>query len=281
MTSGGSARCAVALARERIAAKLPLGAIEHHDWGRATRTVQEKASEWADDAEWAERIGDHPAWETVVRLYNQKYHPGNEVAVAGDASDSERLHYDAETGRAYTMSTYNPESKWDYWRIGGRWKDYFVYREQVPGLIWGERSWDSPKPTHVRKRRCDGGPIAALDFEALRSAEARDAGKRYDRWEQITAARPPATAWEHFVELAKLGELTWDEARHRYNKQPVIVAATEEFGGWGDCPVAEFLPPREEYVAEARRGAVPRLRPGDARTGLGRARPDGVVRHVQ
>lgn len=232
------------------------GALGWSSHGPVKETPERQRAAFAEAAKWAERLGDNPTWETVVRCYNELYHPGNEVAVAGDTSDSERLHYDAETGRAYTVSTRNPESMWDYWRIGGRWKDYFVYREQVPGLIWGERSWDSPEATPARERRCDGGPISGLDFEALRSAAALDASGRYDRWEEITATRPPATAWEHFAGLADLGELTWDEARRRYNGQPAIAAAAKEFG-WGGCPVAEFLPPREEYVAEARRGAVP------------------------
>jgi hypothetical protein len=225
---------------------------------RPPATVEEKRAEYAEDARWAERLGERPTWGDVVRLYNEKYHPGNEVAPVGDTSDSERLHYEPESDRAYTWSTYNPESKWDYWRIGGRWAGHFVAKQMVADLVFSARGWDSPKPADDGLLRCDGGRLSLLDLDAMRDVAAREAHARYDKWEAISAETPSAKPWSHFGGLAELKEITLDEARRRYHSQPRVERAhrDEEFR-WGECVIDEFLPPRDEYVAEARRGAVP------------------------
>ncbi|HEX6681530.1 MAG TPA: hypothetical protein VF062_01960, partial [Candidatus Limnocylindrales bacterium] len=85
-----------------------------------------------------------------------------------------------------------------------------------------------------------------------------EANGRYDTWEKLAAEHPPAQAWSRFCDLAEVGEITWDQAREGYNRQPLVVAARKAFEEmFGPCPVDEFLPPREEYVASKRRGAVP------------------------
>jgi hypothetical protein len=102
-----------------------------------------------------------------------------------------------------------------------------------------------------------------LDFAAMRESHAEAAGKRYDRWESLLAEHGPAKPWSHFAGLAQVEEITWDEARRQYRKQPLIVAVTaledcdEWLVGWGDCAVEAFTPPRDEYVRLAAASAVP------------------------
>lgn len=209
------------------------------------------------DARWAERLGEHPTWETVATLYNERYGHGKQLATEGDASDSETLHYDPETGRAYTMSTRNPEAMWDYWRIGGRWGGYFLVGQNGPGLITSPRGWDSPEPEADGKQRADGGPKRLLDFEAMRAEAEAKANAEYDKWDAACTGTPHADSWAHFYGLVEVGEIDRDEARRRYNAQPRIKAAKAAgLGGW-DCPVEQFMSGREEYVAEMRRAAVP------------------------
>lgn len=224
---------------------------------RTNRTANEQREGYAEDAQWAERLGEHPTWETVVKLYNERFYPGTELATVDDNGGSDRLHHESETDRAYIMSTYNPESKWDYWRIGGRWGGYFAAKEGAWGTLWGARGWDSPdEPQSLR--RVDGGPLATLDFEAMRAEAERKANERYNQWEAICADTPSARAWSHFTGLVDAGQLTIEQAREMYRGQPRIQAARkDDFDSWEQCPVEEFLPPREEYAAEARRGAVP------------------------
>jgi len=35
----------------------------------------------------------------------------------------------------YTYSTYNPNSKWDWYQVGGRWTGYFKLKENTKGVL--------------------------------------------------------------------------------------------------------------------------------------------------
>jgi hypothetical protein len=209
-------------------------------------TPDQQRAEFAEKAKWSERLGENPTWETVVTLHNERY----------SENESQPLSYDPEMGRAYTMSTYNPESKWDYWRVGGRWSGYFTAK---PGsmVIPSEKHWDSPKDS-AGEGRCDGGAIKDLDLATLRAGAAGDAEIRYQQWEELAKSNPPAKSWAHFRDLAELGEITWRRARTEYGVQPLIKAAdTANFSSYSGCIVQEFTTTKTEYVATAAREAIP------------------------
>jgi hypothetical protein len=214
-------------------------------------TEAEQRAKFADDAKWAELLGEHPTWADVVTQYNAKWHPGNDEEL-----DTKRLHYDEETGRAYTWSQRNPDAMWDYWRVGGRWSGHFVARELTSEVLLPDSHWDGPKG--LGRGFVDGGPKRLLDFDAMRQRAADEADARYDVWDAICAVTPPAHAWAYFVGLRDVGELTIEQARQQYHAQPRIVAvrANEELN-WYDDVVEHFGMGREEYVANARRDEVP------------------------
>jgi hypothetical protein len=229
------------------------GGPEDYWWVRSVRRGGH-----ADDAELARRLGEHPTWADVVAAYNAKYHPENVVAVPGEEKelDTERLHYDDETGRAYTWTTRNPDAMWDYWRIGGRWSGHFVAREVTSEVLLPDSHWDGPKG--LGRGLVDGGPKRLLDFDAMRQRAADEAHVRYDEWDALCAKTPSAKEWAHFLGLHKAGELTIEQARERYGAQPRIMAArADEEMGWYDDIIEHFGVSREEYVANARRDAVP------------------------
>ena len=79
---------------------------------------QQRAAQKAD-AELFRSLPNPVTWADIVKLYGERY-PGEDGAPLLSEDGS----------RAYTMSTYNPQSKWDYWRVGGRWGGYFPYYER-------------------------------------------------------------------------------------------------------------------------------------------------------
>lgn len=236
-------------------------------------TPEQQREAFAEDAMWAEKLGEHPTWETVVQLYNEKYHPGNELAIPGqvewDEVDTERLHFDEETGRAYHWSRYNPESKWDWWVIGGRWRNSLHAKPGVDAscLVLSEAHYTEEylKPGDEIQKwapnkglRCDGGPKWLLDFESMRTEAEAKAHAQFDRWLKVTDGTPHAEPWSHFYGLFQLGELTIDQARGLYRGQPRVEALDkDEDLRWHDNPIEEFGLGREEYVLTARRDAVP------------------------
>ena len=49
-------------------------------------------------------------WAAFVAAHNARYSDGGDT-----------MNHDAELDRAYSMSTYNPLSRWDWYQLGGRW----------------------------------------------------------------------------------------------------------------------------------------------------------------
>lgn len=106
-------------------------------------------------------------WEAVIDIGKILY---------PDDNDDEGLLIDEENNsRAYKMSTYNPESKWDYWRIGGRWGGYFTRKADSDGtsFLLPEKGWDSPDKFGFSS--ADAAPKGLLDLAAMREKAADEA----------------------------------------------------------------------------------------------------------
>lgn len=160
--------------------------------------------------------------------------------------------YETEDG----TSTYNPDSKWDYWRIGGRWGGYFPYHaEHAALIIRPERSWDSPDHKALH---CDGGPKFALDLSGLREEKAQKARKSYAEWVAITVGTPDPVPWSVFADNVSEGNgYTIERARQEYHAQPRVQALKgTDFEHWDD-PIATFGKPEALYVEHERARAVP------------------------
>jgi hypothetical protein len=185
-------------------------------------------------------------WVEVVRLHNERY-----------ADEDDALLYDDASGRAYTMSTYNPESKWDYWRIGGRWGGYFRHRDGCRDrVIKPKRDWDSPEL--IAPMAADGGPKAALDLDALREAKASEARKTYIEFHKLVEGTPEALPWSVFADnINPESGYTIHQAREEYHSQPRVVALKGTDFRWHDDAIATFQQPENLYVEKERARAVP------------------------
>ncbi|WP_354644262.1 hypothetical protein [Kitasatospora camelliae] len=124
--------------------------------------------------QYARRRGELPdrddlTWAQVTETVNlvRGYRPGTPNHLAVD-----------EAGRAYRLSTFNRQGKWDGYQVGGQWEAHFLHRPEATGdprLITVRRGHpDEDGPDGVPA--CDGGPRALLDFEALRARAVRPAG---------------------------------------------------------------------------------------------------------
>lgn len=236
---------------------------------RSKKTPDEQRAEFAEWAALEPQLDNPVTWPTVAKLHNERY-DHEERDEDGDLN-REMLHVD-DDGRAYTWTTYNPESKWDWYQIGGRWSEYFIASAVVMSeatdvdynrLVFGERAYGLPKDfqRHPGRVGCDGGPKFLLDFEALREKAGVEADERYSRYEKLVSEHGTAKPWSHFYGLAEVTALDWEAARAQYGEQPLIFAHRqlpyeEQLTGMG-CIVDEFFLPRVEYILAARAGAVP------------------------
>lgn len=263
--------------------------------------VDKEIADYKRSAEPPHDLGESPTWAQVIASYGARWQPVVEpepdadgvieaevIAVDGkpmigaggpplDANgdvDTETMFIDDDEGsenhgRAYTWSRYNPDSKWDWYAIGGRWQRSLLALPDADesDLVFGAPGTFGDNGEQVVDeetggRWCDGMPRRLLNAGRMRDIAAARMLAKYDAWQAIVAEHGEARSWASFVEQAKAADTreAWDAARLDYRTQPAIIAAlktglTDEFGG--DCPAEEYACTREEIERRARDNAVP------------------------
>jgi hypothetical protein len=118
-----------------------------------------------------------------------------------------------ETG-IYTMSTYNPQSKWDWWSVGGRWTGFYKLREGATGMMGVSGAFgNAPEPGHVdvaQKGSIDDSDKRVQTYAVLAegvwrspgkmgwfgmSSETNDEQQDFDAWFQTFWTTMPDEAW--------------------------------------------------------------------------------------
>lgn len=212
-------------------------------------TPEQQRAVFAEDSVWAEKLGSHPTWVRVVEVHNECYPDGVPV------------RYDAEQDRVYAMTTYNQQSKWDYWLIGGRWQGRFLARdEHREDLILTDPAWGSSE--HPYFGRCDGGRKRALDLVALRAARADEAAADWDDYAATVDGTPLALPWTVFAERVDRsgnGGYSIDDARRDYRAQDRIrkLCESDRFRRWDDAHDTFESLSRDEYRQRQADRAVP------------------------
>lgn len=164
-----------------------------------------------------------------------------------------------DTDGYFTWSTYNPDSKWDWYTVGGRWAGYFLPYPQHAGdprLLTGQPGAFNNAPT---PGRVDGGPKGLLDLTQMRQEAAAKAAETHARFRQAVTGTPPATRWDAYVsrvtETAETADpYTIQEARAAYAGQP-RVQAFNTLGLYAD--LQDFDVSEQTFIARAAAGAVP------------------------
>ena len=140
--------------------------------------------------------------------------------------------YDAEAHRFGYRSTYNPQSQWDWWELGGRWHGYLQLKPGVkvgarrrafllppvgtdqgrvnaensvpaadetcvailgPGGVFGD------DPTENFEGRADLARKSDIDFDARRTLAAQQAEVTYDKFEEATKGLEIPPTWAETV----------------------------------------------------------------------------------
>jgi hypothetical protein len=196
-------------------------------------------------------------WAEVADAHNRRYAPSYvEAGLLRPEQESPLLVDDS--GRAYSMSTRNPQAKWDWWSVGGQWAGYFVAGKGARARVL------KPQRNHrsadvIDADRCDGGQKRDLDLEALRERKARDEMKRLAEWRTVTEGTPKALSWASFRDqVSDETGYTIDRAREEYHSQPRVQAIRQTDFSWDDDPIAEYDgQPSALLIEKAKARAVP------------------------
>lgn len=203
--------------------------------------------------------------------------------------------YVERDGRYYSISTYNPKSKWDWYVLGGRWRGYFQLKPRISvGAVVLESTFDGTRDRAVEQvglagkesqallgvpgtgewfEMRDGKTIANytgrgdaalkrdIDFEAMRDLAGHEGAARFDEMAAKVAGMVIPPTWSTL--LAEAGEEpVTDDLRVAYRSHPWRKALGGNY--WGE-PVEMFcLEPgttdyagaRVRYIESCRRDAV-------------------------
>lgn len=146
----------------------------------------------------------------------------------------------------------NPNAKWDWYLLGGRWTGFFKMKDGVAGNI-GEPGLMTDI---AESGYADQARLADIDIEGMRDEAAQKAGEHYDKIMEVIAGTEQNKSWDDLkTENPALSDdairtLYWDQPRckawqaHDYTKM-----------FWRSSP-EDYLISRDEHVANARKKAI-------------------------
>jgi hypothetical protein len=150
----------------------------------------------------------------------------------------------SSNGLVKAVNRTNPNAKWDWYQLGGRWMGTFKLYPGCSGWLGNPGVYDNKAASgwvdSARKRD--------IDFESMRLAAAEKAGKEYDKMIGIVGSLDGFIPWD--VVLEKHGKDNIEVARTEYNDQPAKVAlqASKEW----HVNLENFMCSRDDYVQIAR-----------------------------
>jgi hypothetical protein len=150
---------------------------------------------------------------------------------------------DEEKGRYGSWT--NPNAKWDWYQLGGRWTGYFKLKDGAAG--------DTGSPGLLTRAAEAGHADSALkkdiDFDGMRAAAAAKALETYSRYEDILSKHGAAPDFAEFRD----GFANIEDARVAYNNLESIQALYKaELMPWMSGIKEVYGMGREAFVAQAR-----------------------------
>jgi hypothetical protein len=77
-----------------------------------------------------------------------------------------------------TLSTYNPDSKWDWYQVGGRWTGTFIMRPGETGEL-GDKSWCN-EDDEIPGNRADVAEKGQIDWDTMNQNSRDQAARDWD-----------------------------------------------------------------------------------------------------
>lgn len=136
----------------------------------------------------------------------------------------------ADEQGVYELTTYNPDSKWDWYSIGGRWAGELKAKEGREGYRSEHVSWIFGDESPYEEGFYDSLLKGDIDFEGMELAAAEQAAQIWDKYEEDVAAGN-ATMSKQYLTGAKPNE-TREEYIERARKNSFVPYAFVLNGQW-------------------------------------------------
>lgn len=158
----------------------------------------------------------------------------------------------------------NPNAKWDWYVVGGRWAGFFKLKKNEKGVCGRPELMTDP----AKEGLVDQAKIKQIDFAGMRIKDGEEAKERYERLERLLGIIPTLQyLWKEIImEGGKFSHLSIDEKRNLYHNQtakkiveqainsPEISKEDKDFLVWLDLEKYQVL--KEKYIKDAQDGAI-------------------------
>ncbi len=190
-------------------------------------------------------IGENPEEQLAPFQENNMGDCPKEFMEFQEDEDSE---LDEETGKRGYWE--NPNRKWDWYSLGGRWTGFFKVKEGASASIGSPGIMTAPAEPGHGDQLLKGD----IDFEVMRNEAGLEAQNRYEFAEKVLDGAQPMESWESVRERIK----DIDEARKFYHAQECVVRFRSkevvDVLGWHADP-SDYSTTKQEYIERARNGA--------------------------
>lgn len=133
----------------------------------------------------------------------------------------------------------NPNAKWDWWVIGGRWTGSFRLKPVAQGEIGTPGLMTTPaKPGH-----CDSAQKKDIDFDSMKAFRRLEAEREWHAVNDIITKSPSFRTWDEITESKNYG----NEQRALYNSQQEVIAF-RNINYHFSANVEDYFIPKEAYI---------------------------------
>lgn len=151
-----------------------------------------------------------------------------------------------EDGIWREYSTYNPDSKWDWYQLGGRWSgDFIILKDAATSGMKGSSG------VFGNEVGIDAAIKGDIDFSAIRQ-RGRDMGQKV--YQEIAvkcggAIPKPEILWSDLIHSERYAHLSIEQKRELYHSQDAIKIWSKAVGdSLFGYHIEDFQCPEEEYA---------------------------------
>lgn len=150
------------------------------------------------------------------------------------------------------ITTYNPDSKWDWYQIGGRWSGFFRLKEGTTGSL-GDGSWAN-EDKDIPANYVDQARKGDIDFKGMIEDTVKERLERFDKVKKIVNGRE-VPIWEEIMK--KHGENNINDARSEYSGNPIFKDLRDaDIHIWGSISDEFANFDRDEFIRRESASAI-------------------------
>lgn len=151
----------------------------------------------------------------------------------------------------------NPNRKWDWWTVGGRWGGYFWLKPGATGVLGNPSVFDKIHGDSRNHAKVDQARKGDIDFEAMRAEAVAEAEKTYDAFAAAIEGHPWPKTWTEMREACEAEGKSIEDARKAYAEQPAVEAVNKAgVATFFGCVFEDYGQDRAAYVERCRQSAI-------------------------